>query len=78
MSKRTRENKSRVKKANGTYKEKTWKNELPYYWVLQKRASKCGNVYTELVPYDHTVKYSTYFHEDMAAYFNKFFKGLFL
>lgn len=78
MSRRTKFNKSRAKAARGELRQKEWKKTLKPYYVEVQTASKAGKTYTKLKPFNKNVRYSTYFHNDMVAYFSKFFPSIFL
>lgn len=77
MSVRTRACKSRYKASQGYVKDKSWKTSLPKYYAEQTTVSASGNVYTKLVPAHKLEAQPKVIHNDLVAYLNRFFGGLF-
>lgn len=77
MSVRTRACKSRYKASQGYVKDKSWKTSLPKYYAEQTTISASGNVYTKLVPAHKLEEKPRIIHNDLVAYLNRFFGGLF-
>ena len=77
MSRRTKLSKSWAKKARGTYKTKSWKQELPSFYTTKLTQSSGGTTYEQLTPtpaFKSTFRPSL--NSDLIAYINRFFGGL--
>lgn len=77
MSVRTQACKSRHKASQGYVKDKSWKTSLPKYWAEKTTISASGKLYTKLVPAHKLEARPKVIHNDLVAYLNRFFGGLF-